>query len=139
MDPKTVAVINKVLPVIDKLPKPEPVYNPEFDDNKVRCAGCSVWKDVQDFKITDTPVVKGITIPLCESCAPEYKGLSNIVCCTCKVVVGWMKPHKEKLGFVFAPDAYYHIKECPVCKEDLQKADILEKLIYFKDNNIPFD
>lgn len=132
-------IVHKVLPVITKLPAPKPVYRDDMDSSKIRCAACNTWHHHSVFNFIKSPININVLVPLCSTCAPDFRKLARIVCCTCKVVVGWLPPHKEKTGFIFEPDGIYHAKACPVCKPDLKKADILEKIIYFKENNIPYE
>jgi hypothetical protein len=94
--------------------------------------------------MSDMPVINtGIVMahePLCFECRNTLKDQARIVCVKCRVVVLWVDPNREATsGFEFKRRKSYHIQRCPVCAEGLEQAPVLEKVIYYRENNIPFD
>jgi hypothetical protein len=96
------------------------------------CVACGRSKYITDFKIYNSGVVNNLMEPLCKLCIGTYKECSKVVCCKCKMVMGWLDPHKDKDGFVFEKNHSYHIQACPNCTPGLLKADLIEKIIYLQ-------
>jgi hypothetical protein len=96
------------------------------------CVACGRQKHFTDFKIYNSGVVNNVMEPLCKLCTGTYVECSKVVCCKCKMVMGWLDPHRDKDGFVFEKKHSYHIQTCPNCTPGLLKADLIEKIIYLQ-------
>jgi hypothetical protein len=112
------------------LPPPKPPPESTLLDISVRhpCASCGTVTELVDFY--NTGVLASVMVPLCSKCISSYKETAKIVCCDCKIVIGWLDPHTDKDKFVFEKNGSYHIRNCPGCVPALEKADIIEKIIY---------
>jgi ribosomal protein S27AE len=125
-------LFNSLPPVEDKhLP---PLLNP----NNGQCVFCKKFAPMRFMPIINTGIVIAQE-PLCPACVDTFKEQSRIVCVKCKLVVLWVDPHKDNTGFTFHRRKSYHIKECPTCAPGITQAQVLEKLVYYKANNIPFE
>lgn len=102
------------------------------EDNSIVCASCSKLINALDIAVFNSGVVPMVVLPLCKRCVSDFKGCARLVCYGCKTVVGWIEPHTDKDKFEFAKNSNYHIISCPSCKPGIDKADIVEKLIYLR-------
>jgi hypothetical protein len=93
---------------------------------------CGRQKHILDFKVYNTGVINNVTEPICKLCMNAYEDCAKFVCCKCKMVMGWIDPHKDRDGFVFEKKHSYHIQTCPNCTPGLLKADLIEKIIYLQ-------
>lgn len=96
------------------------------------CVACGRQKHLIDFKVYNSGVVNNVTEPLCKLCIGAYVDCAKFVCCKCKMVMGWVDPHKDSDGFIFEKKHSYHIQTCPNCTPGLLKADLIEKIIYLQ-------
>jgi hypothetical protein len=124
--PKSVQGIFRLL---NQLPPPATGLTPS---SMGLCASCGKLKHMTDFIFYDSGVIKNVTEQLCHQCVSSFTDCSKIVCCTCRVVIGWADPHKDKDGFVFEKTHSYHIKTCPNCEPGILKSDLIEKIIYLQ-------
>jgi hypothetical protein len=132
------ARLNKELEMIAKLPPPR-LAAENFDLLSLVCV-CGKRRIISDQQIIDTGVVR-VPDSLCPDCKKEVGDYSHIVCVRCKRVVASCKPHRETDGFVYERGRYYHTRDCPVCSEELRKAQtkvaIVEKHIFRKKLGLP--
>lgn len=131
--PTALEEIFRNLPPVDDKYLP-PLLNP----NNGQCAHCKKFLPLKDMPIFNSGVVL-VQEPLCPECQNTFKEQSRIVCATCRLVVLWVDPHREKSGFEFKRRKSYHIKNCPTCQNGLQQSQVLEKVVFYKENNIPFE
>lgn len=110
-----------------------PLLNP----NNGRCVMCNILLPLKNMPVYNSGIVM-VQEPLCKECAKTLKDQSKIACVTCREVVLWVDPHKEKTGFIFQPRKIYHIKSCPTCS-DVTQSRVLEKVVYYEKNKIPYD
>jgi hypothetical protein len=96
------------------------------------CVACGRPKHLTDFKIYNSGVVDNVMEPICKLCIGAYTECAKFVCCKCKMVMGWVDPHKDSDGFIFEKKQSYHIQACPNCTPGLLKADLIEKIIYLQ-------
>lgn len=115
----------------DKLP-------PSLCATQEQCVFCKKFIPIHSINVINTGLVKAHE-PLCPSCMSTFKDQARIVCIPCKIVVLWVDPHKEKTGFEFKRRHVYHVAECPTCKPGIEKTRILEKVVFFNENNIPYE
>lgn len=130
----------RALEVLDRLPKTKE-SEPEANDilpEYLRCPGCTELVSIDSTRQVNTGVIR-IMDCVCTSCRKGLTGKSRIACVTCRQLVGFLDPHKDKTGFEFKPDKYYHVRNCPSCAKDIDKAQIVEKIIYYQKNNIPYE
>lgn len=128
-DRETKAEIVKLVQVVAKMPPPPPL--PEaipLPLDRIRCA-CGGDVDISVAKVYHTGVIKACEV-VCPGCVKQFKGLSRIVCCSCKQIVGWLKPHKDQSGFEYKPDVTYHEEICGFCHMGAESATIIEKFLY---------
>jgi hypothetical protein len=92
------------------------------------CA-CNKLKPVSEARFKHTGV-RNIIDPVCKGCEKTHAGLATIVCGKCGALVGTMKPHKDKTGFVFNAGSYYHTDACSDCKPEATQVTIIEKKIF---------
>ena len=115
--------------LLSSLPPPKEIITSE---THMPCVACKRQKHLLDFRVYNSGVMANVTEPLCKLCINTYKDCSKFVCCKCKMVMGWVDPHKDGDGFVFEKNHSYHIQTCPNCTPGLLKADIIEKIIYLQ-------
>lgn len=115
----------------DKLP-------PLLNSNQGQCEFCKKFTPLISMPVIDTGIVKAQE-PLCAECLPTFKDQARVVCTNCKVVVLWVDPHKEDTGFEFKRSHVYHVNKCPKCLPGTKQTQVLEKLIYYKENKIPHE
>jgi hypothetical protein len=115
----------------DKLP---PLLSP----NQGQCEFCKKFLPLKDMRIIDSGIIKALE-PLCPECAKTFTDQARVVCIPCKMVVLWVDPHKENTGFEFKRKHVYHVEACPVCREGTTQTKVLEKVVFFKENNIPYE
>jgi hypothetical protein len=117
-------------------PPPE-VTLAEFDPENIRCA-CNKTVPCDNAQVVETGEITVIE-PICPPCRKDYKDQARLVCFQCCSVIGWMEPQKDVHGFKIEAGKFYHIEACAVCKKDLQKTNIIEMMLYYDDNGIPYD
>lgn len=124
----------QAMQVLDKV-----AGKPDFKkliEDRMKCV-CGKELPVSAFPIVDTGVTKAV-YNVCPSCLKEASELAHLCCTSCKTIVGHVYPHKEPAGFEFKKNAYYHISCCPQCSDrEKGRADVIEKVLFFRMNNIP--
>jgi hypothetical protein len=121
-------ILKSMPPVVKPTPKiTDTSYQP--------CASCNKQTYIGDFKIFDSGVVDKVISPLCSKCQSTFGDFGKLVCCGCNTVIGWMEPQKDKDGFEFKKFKSYHIRSCPSCSPGLEKAEIIEKILYLRQLN----
>lgn len=113
----------------------------------LECPCCGKFHPIDRMPvIRTTGVVDNVVDCLCRPCwakhAVEFRKLCRIVCVGCREVVAVLEPGKEKTGFVWKAGSCLHVAECPVCtpkRGKLRSSQIVEKLVYFQKNNIPYE
>lgn len=121
--------IQNIFRLLNQLPPPATGIT---DSSVALCASCGKLKHMTDFIFYDSGVIKNVVEQLCSNCVSSFKDCAKIVCCTCRVVIGWVDPHKDSDGFLFEKKGSYHIKTCPNCEPGLIKSDLIEKIIYLQ-------
>jgi hypothetical protein len=129
MNQELPASLQKAFRLLSSLPPPAEVITSATHSP---CVACGRQKHFADFKIYNSGVVDNVMEPLCKLCVGTYVECSKVVCCKCKMVMGWLDPHRDKDGFVFEKKHSYHIQTCPNCTPGLLKADLIEKIIYLQ-------
>jgi hypothetical protein len=129
MNQELPAAAQRAFRLLSSLPPPTEVIT---SSTHSPCVACGRPKHITDFKIYNSGVVNNVMEPLCKLCIGTYKECSKVVCCKCKLVMGWLDPHKDKDGFVFEKNHSYHIQACPNCTPGLLKAELIEKIIYLQ-------
>jgi hypothetical protein len=129
MNQELPASLQKAFRILSSLP---PLTEAITSTTHSPCVACGRQKHFADFKIYNSGVVNNVMEPLCKLCAGTYMECSKVVCCKCKMVMGWLDPHRDKDGFVFEKKHSYHIQTCPNCTPGLLKADLIEKIIYLQ-------
>jgi len=126
----------EVFKILQSLPKPA-VNNTSggIGEAYQQCAACPKPVFVGDFKKYNSGVLQNVISPLCADCEKDFAKEAKLACCNCNTVIGWIKPHKDKDGFIFNSSNFYHIQACPSCTPGLDKSDIIEKVIYLKKLN----
>lgn len=127
----------ELVKLIQQLGKPPAVFGADMDPTKIRCA-CNKEVPCEAGMVAHTGVMT-IVEPVCKPCIKDFDGMARLACIRCKSVIGWLEPQTDPHGFKIEPNKYYHIGECAVCKKDLQKADIIEMLLYYDKMGIPYD
>lgn len=117
----------------------EKVGTPDFSklmEDKMTCV-CGKNIPVSVLPIVNSGVLN-VTYNVCPSCKKDVDELAHLVCTTCKSTVGHIYPNREPTGFEFRKGKFYHIGTCPQCNpKEKGKADIVEKVLFFRMNNIP--
>ena len=126
-----------IIALLHKLGRPPEVYPSELDPDKVRCA-CNKDVPCEMSKLVNTGYMDVIE-PVCPPCRRDFDGQARLVCVRCRSVIGWMDPQTDKHGFKIERDKYYHVGECAVCKPGIEKADIIEMMVYYDENGVPYD
>lgn len=129
MNQELPAVAQQAFRLLSSLPPPTEVIT---SITHSPCVACGRQKHLTDFKIYDSGVVTNVMEPLCKLCIGTYKECAKIVCCKCRMVMGWLDPHHDNDGFTFEKNHSYHIQACPNCTPGLLKADLIEKIIYLQ-------
>lgn len=119
-------------------PVKEEYLPPLLNPNQGQCVHCKCFLPLKDMPILNSGVVMAQE-PLCKECKKIFSDQARIICITCHVVILWVDPHKEKSGFEFVKNKAYHVKNCPKCKPGLERTQVLEKIIYFEENNMPYE
>jgi hypothetical protein len=102
------------------------------DISKALCA-CDKLVSVVEMRPIYTGVINALD-NVCAGCLSHAKGLSALVCRRCRKVVARVAPHKDKLGFQFVANRYYHITHCPACRVEGEEADstIVEQYLHHR-------
>jgi len=130
--------MNKVSGVFAERPAvPDDKMPPLLSTTQGQCEFCKKFVPLVTMPVSNTGIVQAQE-PLCKECAPTFKDQARIVCVPCKQVVLWVDPHVEKTGFEFKKGAFYHVDSCPTCKPGITQTKVLEKVVYFKERNIPY-
>jgi hypothetical protein len=130
---RNLAGIFEGLPPVRKEHLP-PLLNP----NQGQCVFCKRFTPLKTMPIVNTGIVFAQE-PLCTECIQRFKDQARIVCTECKQVILWVDPGKERSGFEFKRRHSYHVRNCPTCKPGVTCAKVLEKVVYFNENNIPYE
>lgn len=109
----------------------------ELDASTIRCA-CNRVVSCGAVQIINTGQMDAVE-PVCQPCIRDFAGQARLVCVRCKSVIGWLPPQVDPHGFRIEADKCYHVRACAVCKKDLQKADIIEMMLYYDDQGIPYE
>jgi hypothetical protein len=105
-------------------------------EDKITCV-CGRKLPLSLFPIKNTGVID-VVYNVCPECAKDANELAHLCCTRCRTTVGHIYPHKEPTGFEFKAGKFYHLNSCPQCStKEKGKADIVEKVLFFKLNNIP--
>lgn len=123
------AAAQNIFRLLSSLPPPKEVIS---SSTHSPCVNCGKQKHLTDYKIYNSGVITHVLEPLCKDCIGTYRECSKFVCCECKMVMGWVDPHKDKDGFIFEKGHSYHIQTCPNCTPGLLQADLIEKIIYLQ-------
>lgn len=121
--------VRELVEAVSKMPPPPPL--PELEPlplDKIRCA-CGQWKDLSVARFFNTGVINACEA-VCRECRNDYKDLARIVCCSCRTIVGYVKPGRDPKGFVFLRDGSYHVEACGFCNPEVTSCTIIEKLLY---------
>lgn len=129
MNQELPAAAQRAFRLLSSLPPPKDAIT---SDTHSPCVACGRQKHILDFKVYNTGVINNVTEPICKLCINAYEDCAKFVCCKCKMVMGWIDPHKDSDGFVFEKKHSYHIQTCPNCTPGLLKADLIEKIIYLQ-------
>ena len=131
--------LDKIKEVFNELPPvPDEQLPPLLCNTQGQCEFCKKFIPITSMAVLDSGIISAQE-PLCPECAGTFKEQARIICIPCKQVVLWVDPHKEKLGFEFKARHCYHVNECPSCKEGITHTRILEKVVFFKERNIPYE
>lgn len=105
-------------------------------EDKITCV-CGRNMSVAAYPIVNTGVVS-VVYNVCPGCRREADSLAHLCCLKCRMTVGHLYPHKEPTGFEFVGGKFYHINSCPQCEpKEKGRADVVEKVLFFRMNNIP--
>jgi len=125
--------LRKYLELVDQLPSaPPPVLLPENDPLRMQCL-CEKFKLRSEMPLRSTGLVN-FRDTVCAGCHRENKDWATVVCHRCKTVVGKVEPMRDKDGFVFARKRCYHTARCPVCCPDITQTEIVERVLWRKNN-----
>jgi hypothetical protein len=131
-NPKPAEVFDLLDRHAKKIEAPEPIMV------KRKCA-CNHVKDVSEFRIVDTGVVRGVLDNVCVGCRKECDDtVAHLCCISCKEVFGHFYPGKDPSGFCTTIGRYYHTQECPQCSSKAF-SPILEQILFYKLNGIPYN
>jgi hypothetical protein len=114
-----------------------------FPEETSQCWCCKKFKVLPDFHVEKSILAGEVRDVLCNSCAIEHAKelapLYRIVCVGCKEVVDVREPGPPQAGFVFERGGIYHIANCARCMKGLKKSQILEMVLFYKRNGIPYE
>ena len=129
------APVQTVFRLLQSLPIPDHIKEGRriIEAGALPCAYCQRVVEISEFPLYNSGVVSTVLMPLCSACRPTFKSCARIVCCTCKRVIGWVDPHMDTDKFIFGRAESYHIQSCPSCVSGLLKSDIIEKVIYLRE------
>ena len=115
----------------------KPILTDPFNPEKAKCL-CGHYRLVDSFPLEKT---RAVAYPsrVCAPCVRDWAPFARIVCLNCRDLVGVMSPGKERTGFVWERGKHYHVERCAVCTPGLQAAPVLEKILFYRVNNIPYD
>lgn len=111
-----------------------PLLNP----NNGQCKHCGVFLPMKDMPIHYTGITY-VQEPLCGECRETFRDQARIACINCREVILWADPHRDPSGFTFEKRKIYHVQKCPTCDENVTQSRILEKVLYYEENNIPYE
>lgn len=122
--------------LVRRLGHPTSPVAADFDPDNIRCA-CNKLVPCENAALCNTGIMDGVE-PVCPPCRGDFAGQARLFCVRCRMVIGWMEPQTDPHGFKIEPDKFYHVAECAVCKKGLQKADIIEMMLYYDEMGIPY-
>lgn len=107
------------------------------------CGHCKKSKPHGEFHKFSTDLVKDVRDEVCLPCAVEFKKeqdkLCKLVCCGCKETVRTFQPKPGAAGFNFEPGGKYHVANCPVCSDKVEKtSQIIEMIWFYNSRGIPY-
>lgn len=133
------AMVKRLAGIFDGLPPVKAEHLPPLlNPNQGQCVFCKKFLPLKEMPIINTGIIFAQE-PLCPECIDTFKDQARIACITCRQVILWVDPGKEKSGFEFKSKYTYHVKECPSCKKGVTAAKVLEKVVYYNENNIPYE
>ena len=98
---------------------------------------------IPDFHTFPSTLVAEVLDMVCRACvienATEFAKLCRLVCCGCAETVEIYPPAKAKAGFVFEGGKAYHVPNCPVCEPQVKSSKIVEMVLFYKRNGIPYE
>lgn len=63
---------------------------------------------------------------LCPRCRKEFGDFARVICLKCHKIVTRVQPGMTPDGFVVAPGAILHVRECPTCQPNVQFSTFVE-------------
>lgn len=113
-------------------------------ENFIECAGCGKLTPAADMPTRHSGLLP-FKDNICFGCQKEASKakLAVVVCARCSkagkrnVVRSRTYPSKDVDGFEFKPNGCYHLTRCPVCCEGIEKAEIAERLLWLRKNQLP--
>lgn len=79
-----------------------------------------------------------VPLLMCKTCYEKAKEQAFLVCVTCNAAIGFLYPSKDRHGFEIKPGCCYHVRHCPRCKSGTSSSPILEKVLFYRRNKIPY-
>jgi hypothetical protein len=127
----------EVVGLLAQMGKPSTITDPDADPSKVRCA-CNKLVPCERVAIVNTGHITAVD-PVCPPCRNDFADQARLVCVRCRSVIGWLDPCVDPHGFRFDKKHFYHVGSCAVCKKGLTKSDIIEMMLYYEANGIPYE
>lgn len=124
--------------LVSGMPKPPPPpptdqFNPEL----TKCV-CGKYVPVVSCEVAWSGYTNYV-VALCQEHRKDLGDMARVVCPRCKSLVLLVSPHKDKQGFEFKKGGVYHVEACPGCRPGLRDSAIVEKIVFYKRNNILYD
>lgn len=127
----------EVVSLLAQMGKPSLTTDLDSDPSRVRCA-CNKNVPCDQVSLVNTGYLTAVD-PVCPPCKKDFADQARLVCVRCRSVIGWMDPGVDRHGFRFEKKHFYHVEACAVCKKGLTKADIIEMMLYYEANGIPYE
>lgn len=127
--------MNKMINVLASLPPVKP--QKLITEPKETCA-CGKHVHITALEELDTGVFKTLN-DICKNCPDGRKidrELARVVCAQCKRVITRIKPAVDKTGFEFKAGKTYHVSECSMCNQEIQRCPIIEKVLWDKKHKV---
>lgn len=131
---------NPLISYIDTLkgmPPPKPMRLVTAEDvNFLKCM-CGHRRRRSDMPRVSSGVVV-FSDNVCRGCVKKYAQLATVVCAKCKDVLGRVEPGRDpKDRFTFESGLVYHVLHCDLCTPGVGSTEVIERILWRKDQNIP--
>jgi len=128
--------IHEFIDIAKQMPPPvAPKLITNLDDVRYMHCLCGKRKLCVDMPPRHSGIVAFKDI-ICRGCVKGVQKWATVVCRRCSQVVLKREPGRDKDGFTFLPGGIYHTLNCASCCPELESTEIIERLLYRRNNNL---